>query len=93
MSENEICHLSVWFSGHVQGVGFRYTVRQVAKQFEVCGTVENLNDGRVELHAEGTDKECDAFVQEICTQMEHFIRNTDVSREHRTPTFSGFQIV
>lgn len=41
----------VLYSGHVQGVGFRYTVKRIATGFEVTGWVRNLPDGRVELQA------------------------------------------
>jgi acylphosphatase len=53
--------MMVLYSGHVQGVGFRYTAREVAGGFDVCGSVRNLPDGRVELVAEGTRSELDAF--------------------------------
>jgi acylphosphatase len=41
----------VFYSGRVQGVGFRYTVKQIAAGYEVTGFVRNLPDGRVELQA------------------------------------------
>ena len=50
---NEVHHETVWFSGRVQGVGFRFTALQVAREFEVAGYVENLYDGRVCIEAEG----------------------------------------
>ncbi len=43
----------VFYAGHVQGVGFRYTVKQIAHGFTVIGWVRNLPDGRVELQASG----------------------------------------
>ena len=43
----------VYFSGRVQGVGFRFTCQSLARGFEVAGYVRNLPDGRVELVAEG----------------------------------------
>lgn len=55
----------VLYSGHVQGVGFRYAARHVASGFDVCGTVRNLPDGRVELVAEGTRSELESFCREI----------------------------
>ncbi len=55
----------VVYAGHVQGVGFRYTARQVARGFDVCGMVRNLPDGRVELVAEGTRGELESFCREI----------------------------
>ncbi len=55
----------VWYSGRVQGVGFRYTVLLVARGYDVCGTVRNLLDGRVELVAEGERDELEAFLAAI----------------------------
>ena len=57
--------MTVLYSGHVQGVGFRYTVRQTALGFEVTGTVRNLPDGRVEVVAEGERAELEAFGEAI----------------------------
>ena len=34
-----------FYSGHVQGVGFRYTVKSLTVSFEVTGQVRNLPDG------------------------------------------------
>lgn len=45
----EVHHETVFFSGRVQGVGFRYSALQVAKEFDVSGFVCNLTDGRVRL--------------------------------------------
>lgn len=56
-------HLIV--SGRVQGVGFRYFSQETARQYGIKGWVRNLNDGTVELHAEGTEKEIDAFKQAL----------------------------
>jgi acylphosphatase len=53
--------MQILYSGRVQGVGFRYAVRTLAAGFEVTGTVRNLTDGRVELTAEGTKTELEAF--------------------------------
>ncbi|MEY3608887.1 MAG: Acylphosphatase, partial [Verrucomicrobiota bacterium] len=35
----EILHETVHYTGHVQGVGFRHAVLQVAREFEVAGYV------------------------------------------------------
>ena len=59
----------VFYEGHVQGVGFRYTVKQIAKGFDVIGWVRNLRDGRVELQASGQPAELSAFLDAI-TQSE-----------------------
>ena len=55
------CRMCIFYSGHVQGVGFRYTTKTVAAGFEVAGSVRNLPDGRVELIAEGERAELEAF--------------------------------
>ena len=56
----------VLYSGRVQGVGFRYTVKQIASGFDVTGWVKNLPDGRVELQAMTHDAdELDAFLLDI----------------------------
>jgi len=59
------CRMCIYYSGHVQGVGFRYMAKTVAAGFEVAGTVRNLPDGRVELIAEGARVELEAFCAAI----------------------------
>ena len=44
---------TVHYTGHVQGVGFRYTTTTIAGKHNVAGYVQNLPDGRVRLVAEG----------------------------------------
>ena len=51
----------------MQGVGFRATVRHIARGYEVTGLARNLADGRVELIAEGAKAELRAFLEEIAT--------------------------
>jgi len=86
--------MRVLYSGRVQGVGFRYTVKSVASGFELTGAVRNLPDGRVELFAEGAGVELQAFVQAIRESgMEHFIQKEDVSWGEAKNEFRGFEIV
>ena len=86
--------MQVLYSGNVQGVGFRYTVKSVATGFEVTGTVRNLADGRVELVAEGAKEELDAFRQAIRDEgLEHFIRDEALSWIEAKNEFRGFEIV
>ena len=86
--------MQIIYSGNVQGVGFRYTVRTVASGFDVTGTVRNLPDGGVELVAEGAKDELAAFRQAIRESgLEHFIRNEDVRWAEAKNEFRGFEIV
>jgi len=86
--------MHIYFSGHVQGVGFRYTVKSVATGFEVTGTVRNLSDGRVELVTEGTKEELEAFQRAVQdSEVGRFIRQENVSWSDASGEFRGFEIV
>lgn len=88
----DVYHETVFFGGHVQGVGFRYSVLQVAREFEVSGYVRNLADGRVQLEAEGTRADVEAFVTAVEEKMHGYIRKIERSSAKRAPQFSGFTI-
>jgi len=92
MEPAEIQHEIVYFSGRVQGVGFRYSVLQVAKEYDVTGFVQNLTDGRVLLQVEGTSADVDGLVTAIEDRMNGYVRQVDRSSESRRPEFSGFTI-
>ena len=85
-------HETVHFSGRVQGVGFRYTALQVAKEFEVSGYVCNLPDGRVKLGVEGEGAEIDRFVAAIEERMHGYVRKTERACEPAAAGYVGFTI-
>ena len=83
---------TVVFSGMVQGVGFRYTARSVARQFAVTGYVRNLPDGRVELVAEGIAAELERFVAAVEEAMAGYVRDRQQTQSPGTGEFDGFSI-
>jgi acylphosphatase len=83
----------VFFSGRVQGVGFRYTIKKIAAGFEVVGTVRNLPDGRVELMAEGSEVEVQAFLEAIAmSELAGFIKEREVKWSAAQGGYPYFQI-
>jgi acylphosphatase len=86
--------LHVFYSGRVQGVGFRYTVKALATGFEVTGSVRNLPDGRVELIVEGEREELEAFRKAIQdSEIGGFIRQEQPAWSDAQNEFRGFEIV
>ena len=86
--------MCVIYSGHVQGVGFRYTTKTVAAGFQVTGTVRNLPDGRVELIAEGARAELAAFRTAIRDAgLSGLIRDETVTWSDAQNRLHGFEIV
>ena len=84
----------VHYSGHVQGVGFRYTAKTVATGFEIVGTVRNLPDGRVELVVEGARPELEAYRSALRDAgLAGFIRDEHVEWTDVQNQFRNFEIV
>ncbi|MBU0479166.1 acylphosphatase [bacterium] len=80
------------FSGTVQGVGFRFTARRIAEQYEVTGFVKNLPNGRVEVVAEGDREVVENFIDSICSSLRDYIRNVEKHWEPATEEYKEFEI-
>ena len=86
--------LHVLYSGRVQGVGFRYTTKNVAMGYDVTGVVRNLPDGRVELCAEGLKPELLEFQQAIRDSgLGRLIEQERESWSEAKNEYRGFEIV
>lgn len=82
----------VKFSGNVQGVGFRYTARSIAKQFSVTGYVMNLSDGQVEIYAEGELQEVDDFIRAIRAEMNNYITSCEIQSAIPSGRYKQFAV-
>ena len=83
----------VFYSGRVQGVGFRLTAEEVARELGIVGWVRNLRDGRVEMVAEAEADQLDRLLQNIRTgPMKNFIKQVDVAWAEASETFDDFEI-
>ena len=85
--------LQVFYEGNVQGVGFRWSVRHIAKGFDVTGWVRNLIDGRVELQATGEEAEVRAFLDAIAQgELHGLIKKQTESKLAEPVAAKGFEI-
>jgi acylphosphatase len=82
----------VYYSGRVQGVGFRYTVHSLARGFAVTGFVKNLPDGRVQVVVEGVPAEVRAFLAAIHAAMQRYVRDVSETTGPATGRFEGFDV-
>lgn len=82
----------VYYSGSVQGVGFRYTVRSLARGRAVVGFVRNLPDGRVELVAEGPGADVLGLLDDVGAEMGAYIREAEILEEAPEGTFKAFGV-
>ncbi|MCY2977518.1 MAG: acylphosphatase [Planctomycetota bacterium] len=83
---------TLFVSGRVQGVGFRYRTTEIAQSFVVSGTVENLDDGRVKIVVEGERDEIQRFVDEIQTSVSGRIKSIDRFDSEPSGDFDVFAI-
>lgn len=82
----------VYYRGMVQGVGFRYTAQDLARESGVCGWAKNLSDGRVEITAEAEEEALKDFVKKIDEFLGGYIRDKEIKWLPATGEFNDFGI-
>jgi acylphosphatase len=82
----------VIFSGRVQGVGFRYTTEEIARQFAVKGWVKNVAGGRVELMAEAEESILNDFLEDIKREFSGYIKDMEAQWDEARGNFEDFRI-
>lgn len=84
--------IHVYYTGRVQGVGFRFTAQDLARGLGVCGWVKNLGDGRVEVVAEAEEDTLKDFLAKINQYFTRYIQDVDVRWQSATGEFKDFGI-
>ncbi len=82
----------VYYSGRVQGVGFRYKAVDLAESLGVTGWVKNLGGGRVEIVAEAEDAVLREFLAKLKEFFGNYIREADIEWQAASGVFENFQI-
>jgi acylphosphatase len=84
--------IHVYYSGRVQGIGFRFSVEDIARDLGVCGWVKNLRDGRVELVAEAEEEVLKDLLERVNQYFSRYIQDIDVQWQEAKGEFSNFGI-
>jgi acylphosphatase len=85
--------IHVYYSGIVQGVGFRYTTQCFAVNLGLVGWVKNLSDGRVEMIAVGEQKQISELLQQVESRFLGSLDDTDVTYDEFPATFKDFSVM
>ena len=83
----------VYYSGRVQGVGFRFTVRSIAEELGVKGWVKNLVGERVEIIAEAEEDILQGFLEKITRSFSRYIQDTEIDWQPASGNFKDFKII
>lgn len=82
----------IYYSGSVQGVGFRFAAERFGLALGLGGWVRNLDDGRVEVICEGRESGIHEFLREMNNVFKARIDDTDIAWSEPTGEFEAFDI-
>ncbi|MBU1726332.1 MAG: acylphosphatase [Candidatus Omnitrophica bacterium] len=84
--------IHVYYSGRVQGVGFRFTAEDLANELGIYGWVKNLHDGRVEVIAEAEEQTLNSFLDRLNDSFSRYIREVDIKWLEARGEFKDFGV-
>ena len=84
--------IHIFYSGNVQGIGFRYRAKQLAREFKINGWVKNTDDEKVELVALGEEKILKDFLNKIDQNFSDYIDDVDLKWQESSGEFKDFSI-
>ncbi len=82
----------IYYSGTVQGVGFRYRTDSIARDYNLRGWVKNLPDGRVELVVQAEEDELNEFISRVEESMSGYISGRQINFSAPESKLSAFGI-
>jgi acylphosphatase len=89
---DKMVRIEVNYKGRVQGVGFRWQVCNISKNFNCTGYVKNLLDGSVEFLAEGELKEVESFIETVDSTLKGYWNHKSADKRAGLPHFQDFAI-
>lgn len=92
LESTDVERREVIFRGMVQGVGFRYTARAIARNHPIVGFVRNLPDGRVQLVVEGQAETIERYLKDLRHRMADYIAEAEETVEEATGEFGAFEV-
>jgi acylphosphatase len=84
--------LHVYYSGSVQGVGFRFTAERLAGSLGLAGWVKNLPDGRVEVLCEGREEDLKGFMEKLKKVFREYIDSAEAEWSDPVNEFKDFEV-
>ncbi len=82
----------IYYSGQVQGIGFRYTLADIANNQKVRGWVKNLNDTRVEVLIEAEEGILNSFLQQVNQHFSRYIQDVNIAWLPASGEFRDFRV-
>ncbi len=83
----------IFYSGTVQGIGFRYAVQRFGSELGLTGWVRNLSDGRVEILVEGKKELIEQLNKSIDEHFNGYIKSKEVNFSAAQGSYKKFEIV